>query len=133
MAKNMNTKLIFKEILSYSTIGIISLAIDAIIYIILSDIFFVSKSLSKIISFILASVNSFLGNKIFTFRAKSFSYKEPIKFILLYSASLIVNSSTHDFFLNVYDGFLPFIIASIFSIIINFSGQKLWVFKNKNS
>lgn len=129
----MKTKLIRKQFLSYSTIGVISLIIDALIYIILYDIFFISKSLSKIISFIVASVNSFIGNKIFTFRAKSFNYKEPVKFLLIYSVSLIVNSSTHDFFLNVFEGFLPFIIASIFSIIINFGGQKLWVFKNKNS
>ena len=129
----MKTKLILKQFLSYSTIGFISLIIDALVYIILSDILFISKSLSKIISFIVASVNSFIGNKIFTFRAKSFNYKEPVKFILIYSVSLIVNSSTHDFFLNVFEGFLPFIIASIFSIIINFGGQKLWVFKNKNS
>ena len=129
----MKTKLILKQFLSYSTIGFVSLIIDALVYIILSDILSISKSLSKIISFIVASVNSFIGNKIFTFRAKSFNYKEPVKFILIYSVSLIVNSSTHDFFLNVFEGFLPFIIASIFSIIINFGGQKLWVFKNKNS
>tara|TARA_A100001015_G_scaffold184396_1_gene205166 strand:+ start:1282 stop:1671 length:390 start_codon:yes stop_codon:yes gene_type:complete len=129
----VRTKLILKQFLSYSTIGVISLIIDALVYIILSDIFFISKSLSKIISFIVASVNSFIGNKLFTFRAKSFNYKEPVKFILIYSVSLIVNSSTHDFFLNVFEGFLPFIIASIFSVIINFGGQKLWVFKNKNS
>ncbi len=118
--------------MSYSMIGIISLLIDIIVYILLSDFFLISKSLSKIISFILASINSFLGNKIYTFKLKSYNFREPMKFILLYSVSLIANSSTHDFFLNVFDGFLPFIIASIVSIIINFGGQKIWVFKNKN-
>ena len=112
-------------------IGIISLLIDVTVYILLSDVFLISKSLSKIISFILASINSFLGNKIFTFKLKSYNFREPMKFIILYSVSLIANSSTHDFFLNVFDGFLPFIIATIVSVIINFSGQRLWVFKNK--
>ena len=128
----MKIKLFYRQFLSYSMIGIISLLIDVIVYILLSDVFLISKSLSKIISFILASINSFLGNKIFTFKLKSYNFREPMKFIILYSVSLIANSSTHDFFLNVFDGFLPFIIASIVSIIINFSGQKLWVFKNKN-
>ena len=118
--------------MSYSMIGIISLLIDITVYVLLSDVFLISKSLSKIISFILASINSFLGNKIFTFKLKSYSYIEPMKFTLLYALSLIANSSTHDFFLNVFDGFLPFIIASIVSIIINFCGQKLWVFKRKS-
>ena len=128
----MKIRLFYRQFISYSMIGIISLLIDIIVYVLLSDFFLISKSLSKIISFILASINSFLGNKIFTFKLKSYNFREPLKFILLYSVSLIANSSTHDFFLNVFDGFLPFIIASIVSIIINFGGQKLWVFKNKN-
>ena len=128
----MKIKLFYRQFVSYSMIGIISLLIDIIVYVLLSDFFLISKSLSKIISFILASINSFLGNKIYTFKLKSYNFREPMKFILLYSVSLIANSSTHDFFLNVFDGFLPFIIASIVSIIINFGGQKLWVFKNKN-
>ena len=128
----MKIKLFYRQFVSYSMIGIISLLIDIIVYVLLSDFFLISKSLSKIISFILASINSFLGNKIFTFKLKSYNFREPLKFILLYSVSLIANSSTHDFFLNVFDGFLPFIIAPIVSVIINFSGQKLWVFKNKN-
>ena len=128
----MKIKLFYRQFLSYSMIGIISLLIDVIVYILLSDVFLISKSLSKIISFILASINSFLGNKMFTFKLKSYNFREPMKFIILYSVSLIANSSTHDFFLNVFDGFLPFIIATIVSVIINFSGQKLWVFKNKN-
>ena len=126
----MKIKLIYRQLLSYSSIGFISLVIDATIYIILSEIFLISKSLSKIISFIIASVNSFLGNKIFTFKAKSFSLREPLKFTLLYSVSLIANSSTHDFLLSYFDGLIPFVISTLVSIIINFMGQKLWVFKN---
>lgn len=113
-------------------IGIISLLIDIVVYVLLSDVFLISKSLSKIISFILASINSFLGNKIFTFQLKPYNLREPMKFIFLYAVSLIANSSTHDFFLNVFDDFIPFIIASLVSITINFSGQKLWVFKRKS-
>ena len=129
----MKIKLFFKQLASYSTIGFISLAIDAMVYIILSEIFLVSKSLSKIISFIIGSINSFLGNKMLTFRIKSFDYKEPIKFILLYSISLIANSLSHDYFLKIFDGFLPFVISTIVAVIINFTGLKLWVFKNKNN
>ncbi len=129
----MKIKLFFKQLASYSTIGFISLAIDAMVYIMLSEIFLVSKSLSKIISFIIGSINSFLGNKMLTFRIKSFNYKEPIKFILLYSFSLIANSLSHDYFLKIFDGFLPFVISTIVAVIINFTGLKLWVFKNKNN
>ena len=128
----MKYKKLYKQFLSYSSIGFVSLVIDAAVYIVLSEILLISKSLSKIISFIIASVNSFFGNKIFTFKVKSFSFNEPIKFILLYLFSLIANSLTHDYFLKIFDKFMPFIISTLVSVIINFMGQKLWVFKNKN-
>ncbi len=127
----MKLQLLLKQFISYSTVGFFSIAIDAALYIIISDLFIVSKSLSKIISFIAGSVNSFIGNKIFTFRIKSFNFNEPVKFFIVYSISLIFNSLTHDFFLEIYDGVLPFLISTIVSIIINFFGQKLWVFNSK--
>ena len=126
----MKIKLLFKQFKSYSTVGLISLAVDAIVYVFLSDFLLFSKSSSKIISFIIASINSFFLNKLFTFRINVFNYKEPLKFILLYLISLIANSSAHDFFLNIIDGLWPFLIATLVSVIINFTGQKLWVFKN---
>jgi putative flippase GtrA len=46
---------------------------------------------------------------------------------------LIANSLTHDYFLKIFDGFLPFVISTIVSVTINFTGQKLWVFKNINN
>ena len=127
----MKIKLLYGQLMSYSLIGIISLLIDIIVYVLLSDVFLISKSLSKIISYILASINSFLGNKIFTFKLKSYNFREPLKFILIYTISFFANFLTHDFFLNVFNGFQPFIIASIVSIIINFSGLKIWVFKKR--
>ena len=43
--------------------------------------------------------------------------------------SLFFNSITHDFFDSLYDGLLPFGIATFVSVLINFSGQKFWVFR----
>lgn len=124
-------KSIFIQFKSYSLIGLVSVSLDMFFYVLLSEIFLISKSSSKIISFIIGSINSFLGNKIITFKRREFNLKEPIKFIFLYTVSLTVNSKTHDFLLEKSDGFEPFIIATIISVIINFSGQKFWVFKNR--
>jgi putative flippase GtrA len=115
----------------YSFFGLISLAIDFIMYMLLTEFFNVSASTSKIFSFIAGSVNSFILNKTFTFKVKKFYINQPIKFAILYSISLFFNSITHDFFDNLYDGLLPFGVASFVSVLINFSGQKFWVFKNQ--
>jgi putative flippase GtrA len=100
-------------------------------YMLLTEFFNVSASTSKIFSFIAGSVNSFILNKTFTFKVKKFYINQPIKFAILYSISLFFNSITHDFFDNLYDGLLPFGVASFVSVLINFSGQKFWVFKNQ--
>lgn len=125
----MYFKLIFKQIASYSSIGIISVLIDILIYLILSDFLLISKSTAKIVSFLIASVNSFFWNKIITFKLKSLNYREPVNFIILYSVSLVANYLIHDYFYNSLQGYIPLIIATIVSVIINFIGLKFWVFK----
>jgi putative flippase GtrA len=88
-----------------------------------------SSSISKVLSFIAASLNSFILNKTFTFKVRKFYIKQPIRFFILYSISLIFNSLVHDLFKQSFDGLIPFGIATFVSVIINFFGQKLWVFR----
>lgn len=120
-----------RQLSFYSFFGILSLSIDFILYILLSEFLLLSSSISKILSFIAGSVNSFILNKKFTFKVKEFYIKQPIKFAILYSISLFFNSLVHDFFDKSFDGFIPFGIATTVSVIINFSGQKLWVFRSQ--
>ncbi len=109
--------------------GVISISIDFIVYNISQFIFGISMSTSKILSFICGAINSFIMNKKITFKSKNNGFSEPLKFIILYIISLYFNSTTHDYFLRYDVNYLPFISATIVSIIINFSGQKFWVFK----
>lgn len=118
----------YKQFLYYSLFGLISLSLDLLIYLFLTQSLNLSKSFSKIISFILASTNSFILNKNYTFKVKQFKIKQPINFLIVYSISLFSNSLTHDFFQDQYDGLLPFMIATSISVIINFTGQKFLVF-----
>tara|TARA_B100001939_G_scaffold246524_1_gene213697 strand:+ start:561 stop:908 length:348 start_codon:yes stop_codon:yes gene_type:complete len=110
-------------------VGFFSLIIDFGFYLICVEILILSESLSKIISFILASFNSYLGNKIYTFRINKFNSNEPMKFFIVYTLSLIINSNVHDFLMIKYHGLIPFSLATIISVIINFIGLKYWVFK----
>ena len=118
----------YKQFLYYSLFGLISLSLDLLIYLFLTQSLNFSKSFSKIISFLLASTNSFILNKNFTFKVKQFKVQQPINFLIVYSVSLFFNSLTHDFFQDQYEGLLPFIIATCVSVIINFTGQKFLVF-----
>ena len=118
-----------RQLSFYSFFGILSLSIDFILYILLSEILLLSSSISKVLSFIAASLNSFILNKTFTFKVRKFYIKQPIRFFILYSISLFFNSLVHDLFKQSFDGLIPFGIATFVSVIINFFGQKLWVFR----
>tara|TARA_B100000214_G_C23779462_1_gene540652 strand:+ start:61 stop:477 length:417 start_codon:yes stop_codon:yes gene_type:complete len=120
------------QFIKYSLIGIVSLLIDFGIYIFAQSIISLSPSNAKIVSFITASINSFIMNKRITFNSKGLSFTQPIRFAILYIISLFFNSVTHDFVLKYSTDYLPFISATVISVLINFTGQKYWVFRKKN-
>ena len=117
------------EFIKYSMIGIMSISIDFAVYNICQYNFGISASRSKIFSYIVSSTNSFIFNRKITFNSKSRSYKQPFKFIIIYFISLFFNSTVHDFIILFEDEYLPFILATIVSVLINFNGQKYWIFR----
>ena len=112
--------MIFKEFSKYFGFGIISFLIDFFVYYFLSFYLNIDVNLSKGISFIAGSVNSFVLNKKITFFSIEKGFKEPLRFSLVYLSSLLVN---------YFDNFLPFIISTSLSVLINFTGLKFFVFK----
>ena len=74
------------------------------------------------------AINSFIMNKKITFKSENNAFSESLKFIILYAISLFLIQLSH-YFLKYDIMYLPFISATIVSVIINFSGQKFWVFK----
>lgn len=124
-----NKNIYLFQLSKYSLIGLSTLIIDFIIYSVLQSLLEFSSSKAKIISFIIASINSFIFNRKITFNSKSKSIKEPFRFIILYLISLTFNSITHDFVYIYNQKNFPFLIATFVSVAINFNGQKYWVFK----
>ncbi len=109
-------------------------------------------AVAKAISFVTGSAVAFIMNKFWTFAKYTHSYVEIAKFVLLYTVTLIANVTTNDFFLINFNSlhhallfsvgikrevdinpsllvFLAFLVATAVSTILNFIGQKWWVFK----
>ena len=87
---------------------------------------------AKALSFIAGSIVAFLMNKFYTFEKHSLSLIEVTKFIILYIITLTVNVGTNAGFLNILGDrivWIPFLIAASISTVLNFIGQKFWVFK----
>ena len=85
---------------------------------------------AKAISFLLGTVVAFVINKYWTFEKHEKSYKEMLQFGILYSTTLGANVLTNKIVLSKTEiVFLAFIIATGVSTVLNFIGQKWWVFR----
>lgn len=127
-------KLLKNELFCYCIVGGGAVFCDFMIYYILTQYFSVNPSLAKKYSFISGGIWSFLANKFFTFKRKDPSIQELVLFIMVYAMGFILNSVVHNFILKSTQIIsLAFISATVISVLWNYLGQKLLVFKVKKS
>ena len=126
----MNNESFKKELVIYLIVGLIVVLVDFISYNLYNSKFSIDFSLSKRLSFLTGSTFSFFLNKYFTFKSPKWKISEIFSFSVIYFSSFVLNSFTHDVLLNYLSGNYPFIIATFVSVLINYLGQKLIVFKN---
>lgn len=120
---------VHKQIKRFLVSGASAVAMDTVLYFILVN--FYMLSLSKGISFLCGTLTAYLLNKFWTFQKPVHSKNEIIKFTVLYTSTLGVNVSINALFLVYISSFKPiaFVVATGVSTILNFTGQKWWVFK----
>jgi putative flippase GtrA len=86
--------------------------------------------IAKTSSFMLATIVTFVLNKYCIFERCEKNYKQIFQFTILYSTTLFVNVMVNRSILDFAEfTFLAFLIATGASTILNFAGQKWWVFK----
>lgn len=117
-----------KELKRFIVAGVSAVSIDLGIYYLLLNLF--NVNFSKGISFLCGATVAFLINKYWTFQKKERSFNEIIKFAILYFLTLVINVLTNYVVLDISNiVILAFLIATGVSSILNFIGQKWWVFK----
>jgi len=117
-----------KELKRFLVAGVSAVSTDLTAYYILLN--FLSPDSAKAISFLLGTIVAFVINKYWTFEKHEKSYKEMVQFGVLYSLTLGVNVMTNKVVLGYTEiVFLAFLIATGVSTVLNFVGQKWWVFK----
>ncbi len=125
-----------KQLIKFIFAGFCAVGTDCLCYYLLSQ--FVDLSIAKGISFMLGTIVAYLINKYYTFEVNKKSSVEVIKFIVLYLTSLWANILVNKISLlilpNCVSSFqiiklFSFLFATGTSTIINFIGQKYWVFK----
>lgn len=116
------------EILKFGIGGGSAVLTDLAGYMVLKNM--TDVSLAKGMSFVMGSVVGFVINKLWTFESRQFSWAEIIKYIFLYAVSATINAAVNKGVLAVSSSvMLGFLAATGVSTVINFLGQKFFVFK----
>lgn len=126
----MINKKIKTEFSIFFIAGLSATIIDFLLYNYLLKIFPII--FSKAFSMITSSLFSYYINKNFTFNKKGvFNKKYFFKFYIVFLLNLFINSYTN-FYLYKYSSqkLLSFLIATFLGMLVNFIGQKFFVFKN---
>ncbi len=118
-----------KQLTRFLVAGLTAVGTDFGFYFLLIN--FMAKSPAKAISFIIGTVAAYLINKFWTFEKSRYSSWEIVKFIILYASTLMANVGVNKLVLLVLPGFvfLGFLMATGTSTVLNFIGQKWWVFR----
>lgn len=121
-----------KEIFRFIVVGSGAVLTDTLVYFLLIN--FLPFSISKTISFLSGTLVAYIFNKYWTFEVKKKSYSEMMRFLALYLSTLVANVAMNKGVLLITNelAILAFLVATGTSTILNFLGQKFWVFRDKS-
>ena len=89
---------------------------------------------SKMVSYIVGLMTSYLINKRWTFGVKRKIFSMYLLMFIVVNALALTANLTGMYILSEYYSISPYvsqILATVFSFSINYSGNKLWVFEKK--
>lgn len=127
--QNFFSSKISTQLARFLVVGISAVATDFLCYFTLLT--FLSHAPAKSISFVAGTVIAYFLNKYWTFAQKTYSHAELGRFIILYTSTLAANVAVNTLSLTIIPELtlLAFLAATGTSTILNFIGQKWWVFK----
>lgn len=119
-----------REFVKFALVGILNTGVDVVIFFLLTraGVPYVG---AQVISYTCGATNSYVLNKLWTFRACGLSYAEMLRFVTVNLASLGISvvclRLLHE------EAGLGLAAskagATVFALIANFLGNKLWVFR----
>lgn len=129
--KYVRNKIQIKELFRFLVGGGSAVLVDYIVYRLLMLVG-VDMSIAKGISYVAGATVGFIINKLWTFESKGFSKMEILRYIILYVFSACINTSVNKIAIFILDiQIFAFLCATAVSTVINFWGQKFFVFVKK--
>lgn len=118
-----------REVLCFLIAGSVSVMVDYICYQGLMELFSFERSIAKGISFFCGAAVGFALNKIWTFQSNKSIKGEIPKYIVLYLCTALINARVNqEIVKGLGNEMLGFFVATGVSTVLNFLGQKFFVF-----
>jgi len=120
-----------KQFLKFGIVGISNTLVTISTIFILMSLMGVSYIISNIVGYILGLINSFILNKIWTFKSRATAGKEGIRFVLVFGICYLIQLAAL-IFLKEKVGVtkeLAQLLAMIIYTMLNFTGNKLYTFR----
>jgi putative flippase GtrA len=110
-------------------VGLCCAGVDLSVYRVVSVV--LPTGIAKLFGFVCGTCLSYIFNKLWTFKKEQQSGKELLQFAILYGGSMIANVATNHHMLTLTHEniMISFLAATGVSTVINFTGQRLWVFR----
>ena len=127
------------EMISYLVFGVLTTVVNVGMFSLCHDVWQWGWELSNLLAWVLAVVFSFLTNKLFVFRSKSFAPRvflfELVSFVGARLLSLGVDMAGMWLLIDVlfFSSILSKVIVNVLVVIINYVLSKLLIFKKKKN
>lgn len=125
------------QLLKFNVVGIVNTGVDFLVYTLLTEVLHVVYLPAKTVSYVCGVVNSYVLNSNWTFKKETKrSKREMVLFLLVnlvsLGASLLIMYICRSMFL-IESDFLCNLIATPISMVVNFTGNKLFVFRQQDA
>jgi putative flippase GtrA len=115
-------------LLRFTVTGLLAMLIDYGVYVILFQP--AGIVISKSVSFVVATLFTFLMNKFWTFEKKKWLLNEILKYVAFYAVSMVLNTVINKGVFELTHLKVPaFLSATAFCAVFNFAGLRLFVFR----
>ncbi|HIH51947.1 hypothetical protein COT60_01245 [Candidatus Pacearchaeota archaeon CG09_land_8_20_14_0_10_30_9] len=123
----------FVQFFKYALVGFSGIFVNLFFLYFFTEFFKIYYLVSSIFSFGIATFSNFFINKIWTFREKLSEkiFAKGTKFLIVAGISLLVNTFFLYLFTDLLDVYyiISQILASGFTLITNFIGNRFWTFR----
>lgn len=122
----------YQQFIKFAFVGLLNLGVDLGFYLLFSRIFGIYYLTSKVLSFTIAATNSYILNKIWTFRNKDTRYvKQFFQFIAVAGVGMGLNALMMYLLVTIFhiSDIISFFFAVLAVTLWNFFANKYWTFR----